>query len=159
WCPGPGRDLFAAVRNALGDVPIIAEDLGIITEDVDALRDGCGLPGMRVLQFAFYGDPKARDLPHNYVRNTAAYTGTPDNTPTLGWSRSKPGTDTTLTEEQIRREREQALKYLNCRGGADIHWDFIRAVFASVADTAVVPMQDVLGLGAEARMNVPGLPA
>jgi 4-alpha-glucanotransferase len=154
WVEAPGKELFTAIRAALGELPIIAEDLGVITPDVVALRDGFGFPGMRILQFAFGGDTKNTDLPHNYVRNVAAYTGTHDNDTTVGWFSSVAGAGSTRTAAQIERERKFCLRYLNTTG-KEIHWDFIRGVFASVANTAVVPLQDLLGLGTEARMNLP----
>ncbi|HKV35278.1 MAG TPA: 4-alpha-glucanotransferase [Pyrinomonadaceae bacterium] len=154
WVEALGRELFAAIRQTLGELPIIAEDLGVITPDVVALRDEFGFPGMRILQFGFGGDTKNLDLPHNYIANVVAYTGTHDNDTTVGWFQSVAGEGSTRTEEQIERERRFCLDYLNSDGG-EIHWDFIRAVFASVANTAIVPLQDVLGLGTEARMNLP----
>lgn len=154
WIPAPGRELFAAIKNALGELPIIAEDLGVITPDVDALRDDLGFPGMRILQFSFGGDPQNQGLPHNYISNVAVYTGTHDNDTAVGWFKSEAGAGSTRNEAQIERERKFCLKYLNS-DGKEIHWDFIRAVLASVADTAVVPLQDLLGLGTEARMNLP----
>ncbi|HWT01078.1 MAG TPA: 4-alpha-glucanotransferase [Pyrinomonadaceae bacterium] len=154
WVEVPGRELFTAIKNALGDLPIIAEDLGVITPDVEALRDDFGLPGMRILQFAFGGDTKNQDLPHNYIKNSVVYTGTHDNDTTVGWFTSVAGAGSTRDEAQIERERRFCLDYLDT-DGREIHWDFIRAVLASVADTAVVPLQDLLGLGTEARMNLP----
>jgi 4-alpha-glucanotransferase len=154
WVEAPGKEVFTAIRAALGELPIIAEDLGVITPDVVALREAFGFPGMRILQFAFGGDTKNTDLPHNYERNAAAYTGTHDNDTTVGWFSSVPGEGSTRTAEQIERERTFCLNYLNTTG-KEIHWDFIRAVLASVANTAVVPLQDLLGLGTEARMNLP----
>jgi 4-alpha-glucanotransferase len=150
----PGRELFAALKNEFGELPIIAEDLGVITPDVIALRDAFELPGMRILQFGFAGDPWNLDLPHNYVWNTVAYTGTHDNDTTVGWFRSRAGKGSTRSAAQIRRERSFCLKYLHSTG-REIHWDFIRAVLASVADTAIIPMQDLLGLDSSARMNLP----
>jgi 4-alpha-glucanotransferase len=154
WVEAPGRELFTAIRKTLGQLPIIAEDLGVITPDVVALRDDFGFPGMRILQFGFGGDSKNIDLPHNYVANVVAYTGTHDNDTTVGWFESVAGEGSTRTEEQIERERKFCLDYLKS-DGKEIQWDFIRAVFASVANTAIVPLQDVLGLGTEARMNLP----
>jgi 4-alpha-glucanotransferase len=154
WVEAPGRELFTAIKDALGELPIIAEDLGVITPDVEALRDDFGLPGMRILQFAFGGDPKNIDLPHNYHKNLVAYTGTHDNDTTVGWFNSEAGEGSTRSTEQIERERNFCLKYLHTTG-REIHWDFIRAVFASVADTAIIPLQDALGCGQEARMNLP----
>lgn len=154
WIEAPGRALFTAIRNALGELPIIAEDLGVITPDVEKLRDDFGFPGMRILQFAFSSDTKNIDLPHNYHKNVVVYTGTHDNDTTVGWFNSIAGEGSTRTAEQISGEREFCMKYLNTNP-KEIHWDFIRAVIASVAVTAVVPLQDLLGLGTEARMNLP----
>jgi 4-alpha-glucanotransferase len=154
WVEAPGRELFTAIRQTLGELPIIAEDLGVITPDVVALRDEFGFPGMRVLQFGFGGDAKNIDLPHNYVQNVVAYTGTHDNDTTVGWFHSVAGAGSTRTARQIEQEREFCLNYLNTTG-EEIHWDFIRCVSASVANMAIVPLQDVLGLGSEARMNLP----
>ena len=154
WVNVPGKELFGALRHALGDLPILAEDLGVITPDVEDLRDSFGFPGMRILQFAWSGDAQNLDLPHNYIKNCCVYTGTHDNDTTVGWFESKAGAGSTRAGQQIEKERKFCLDYLNTNG-AEIHWDFIRAVLASVADTAVVPMQDLLGLGNEARMNLP----
>jgi 4-alpha-glucanotransferase len=144
WRPGPGAALFEAIRGALGEVPIIAEDLGIITPDVTALRESLGLPGMRILQFAFSG-PDNLYLPHNYERNTVVYTGTHDNDTTRGWYAGAS-----------EAERDFARRYLAC-DGHDISWDLMRLAAQSVADLAIFPFQDVLGLGSEGRMNTPGL--
>jgi 4-alpha-glucanotransferase len=142
WLPGPGRALFDAVRTALGDLPILAEDLGVITEDVRELLSALGIPGMKVLQFAFY-TPDSEYLPHRHVLNSVVYTGTHDNDTARGWYASlKP------------EERERVWDYLGS-DGREIHWDLIRAAYGSVANQAVVPLQDVLGLGSEARMNLP----
>ncbi|HYX27704.1 MAG TPA: 4-alpha-glucanotransferase [Pyrinomonadaceae bacterium] len=154
WVEAPGRELFTAIRNALGELPIIAEDLGVITPDVEKLRDDFGFPGMRILQFAFSSDTRNIDLPHNYTQNVVVYTGTHDNDTTFGWFNSVAGEGSTRTAAQIECERNFCLKYLQTEG-REIHWDFMRAVLASVANTAIVPMQDVLGLGTEARMNLP----
>lgn len=155
WVKTPGRELFNRIRQALGDLPIIAEDLGVITPDVNALRDELGFHGMRVLQFGFGGDPKTSvDLPHNYLRNVVAYTGTHDNDTAAGWFNSVPGEGSMRTAAEIEEQRQFCLQYLNTTG-AEIHWDFIRAVWASVADRAIAPLQDVLGLGSAARMNLP----
>jgi 4-alpha-glucanotransferase len=155
WMPGPGDRLLAALREGLGALPFIAEDLGVITGEVLALRDRFDLAGMRVLQFAF-GNPDGNDpfKPHNFVPNAVAYTGTHDNDTTAGWFRSGGGAD--RSADEARAERARALRYLGS-DGREIHWDFIRAVEASVARTAVVPLQDVLGLGSEARFNTPAL--
>jgi 4-alpha-glucanotransferase len=144
WVPGPGADLFDTVRAALGHLPLLAEDLGLITPEVEALRERLGLPGMRILQFAFGGATETRFLPHNYERNTVVYTGTHDNDTTNGWFQS-------LGEH----ERSFFKRYV-CRSGPDVAWDLMRLAWASVADWALAPLQDVLGLGNEARMNRPG---
>jgi 4-alpha-glucanotransferase len=154
WVEAPGKELFTTIRDVLGELPIIAEDLGVITPDVERLRDGFGFPGMRILQFAFSSDTNNIDLPHNYQKNVVVYTGTHDNDTTVGWFRSVVGEGSTRTAKQIGRERRFCMKYLNT-DGSEIHWDFIRAVLASVANTAIIPMQDLLGLGTEARMNLP----
>ncbi len=156
WVKGPGIDLFRAAEGALGPLPLIAEDLGVITPPVVELRDELGAPGMRVLQFAFGDDDKASEYqPHNYLAHCVAYTGTHDNDTTVGWFRSEAGTDTTRSAEQIERERRHVLAYVGT-DGSEIHWDMIRLAWESVADTAIAPLQDVLGLGSEARMNLPG---
>lgn len=155
WVKAPGERLFMAVKQALGDLPIVAENLGVITPEVEALRHRFGFPGMSVLQFAFGNDPQARTfLPHNYPREVVAYTGTHDNDTTVGWWRSSGAADSTRTVEEVAREREFTKAYLNT-DGAEINWAFIRSVMSSVADTVIVPLQDVLGLGNEARMNLP----
>jgi len=152
WVDVPGRELFAAIKRALGSLPVIAEDLGDITPKVERLRDEFELPGMSVLQFAFGGDAKNIYLPHNYTRNFVAYTGTHDNDTAVGWFENL--TTSARDDAQKERERRFCLDYLNS-DGKEIHWDFIRASLSSVADMAIVPLQDVLGLGNEARMNLP----
>jgi 4-alpha-glucanotransferase len=154
WVEAPGRELFAAIREALGELPIIAEDLGVITPDVEALRDDFGFPGMRVLQFAFSSDSKSHHLPHNYQPNVVVYTGTHDNDTTVGWFSSAAGEGSTRTADEVEVERSFCMRYLNTTG-REIHWDLIRAALAAVANTAVVPLQDLLGLGNDARMNLP----
>jgi 4-alpha-glucanotransferase len=152
WVEAPGREVFNAMKDALGgDLPIVAEDLGTITPDVHQLRDEFDFPGMRVLQFAFGGDPHDTHLPHEYVRNAVAYTGTHDNDTVVGWFRRRTRED---APEGERRERALCLKYLGT-DGAEINWDFIRAAQMSVAVLAVAQLQDVLGLSSEARMNTP----
>ncbi|MFC1892620.1 4-alpha-glucanotransferase [Chloroflexota bacterium] len=156
WVKGPGIALFNAVKAALGDVQMIAEDLGVITPEVDNLREQLGFPGMRILQMAFGSDQKAPDYrPHNHVRNCVVYTATHDHNTTVGWFTAEPGTQTTQTRDEVNKEREYALKYLGT-DGSEIHWDFIRLALSSVAQTAIFPLQDVLGLGTETRMNLPG---
>jgi 4-alpha-glucanotransferase len=144
WLPGPGERLFKAITKALGPMPIIAEDLGVITPDVDALRHKFAFPGMRILQFAFGGDAHDRYLPHNHEPDTVVYTGTHDNNTVAGW-----------WAEAGDAERHFARGYL-ATDGHDMPWTMVRAACASVADTAIYPMQDVLALGADARMNLPG---
>jgi 4-alpha-glucanotransferase len=151
WMPGPGMDLFRALRVALGEeLPLIAEDLGLITDDVIALRDSLKLPGMAILQFGFEDDSEgfaeSSFLPHNHRKRLAVYTGTHDNDTLLGWWESlKPAL------------REKTLRYLRS-DGREIQWDFIATALASVADLALFPLQDLLGLGKTARMNLPGSP-
>ena len=154
WVSAPGKELFAALRSELGDIAVIAEDLGTITPDVHALRDELELPGMRVLQFAFGGTSDNTHLPHNYDKNTVVYTGTHDNDTVVGWFNCQVGESSTLNAEQVERERDYCRKYLHT-DGAEINWDFIRAAMASVADISIIQLQDVLGLGSEARMNIP----
>ena len=154
WVEAPGKELFLAVKSALGEIDVIAEDLGVITPDVESLRDGFGFPGMHVLQFSFGGDPKNSDLPHNYIRNSVAYTGTHDKDTTIGWFTDPGKVGSTRTAEEIQRERKFCLRYLNS-DGAEINWDFMRALMQSVSNRVVIPLQDVLGLGSEARMNLP----
>ncbi|MFM8413467.1 MAG: 4-alpha-glucanotransferase [Planctomycetota bacterium] len=157
WVPGPGRALFDAAAAALGPRPIIAEDLGVITPDVDALRDALGFPGMRILQFAFGGETAEPELPDRYPANSVVYTGTHDNDTTVGWYASEPGQDSTRTAEVIEAERHRVRTYLSC-DGSQINWDLIALAMRTPANTAICPLQDVLGLGSEARMNVPGRP-
>ncbi len=162
WRPGPGARFFRAVAAALGELPLIAEDLGAVTPAVESLRARFGFPGIKLLQFAFGTDPQAPSfLPHNYPRAAVAYTGTHDNDTTVGWfqalgsGRHAPG--------QSPPERQAVLRYLGApdgdgagEAGEKIHWRMIRAIMGSVADMAIVPVQDLLGLGSEARMNHPG---
>jgi 4-alpha-glucanotransferase len=157
WVAGPGLPLFEAVQAALGTdrLPFVAENLGVITRDVEALRTRLQLPGMAILQFAFGNDPQAPDFkPHNYPRNLVVYTGTHDNDTTIGWWTGGIG-HSTRSDIERKHEREHATRYLGLHG-PDLHWQFIRAVLASVADTAIIPAQDLIGLGSEARMNRPG---
>lgn len=147
WMPGPGKPFLTALQNALGSLPIIAEDLGEITPDVVELREDFNLPGMRIFQFAFASDADDPFLPHNYVTNCVAYTGTHDNDTALGYYLTAP-----------EQEKDFMRRYL-ARSGDDIAWDMIRAVWSSVAVLAIAPMQDFLRLGSQARMNFPGRPA
>ncbi|TMQ34341.1 MAG: 4-alpha-glucanotransferase [Planctomycetota bacterium] len=147
WVKGPGADLFETLRARLGGLPLLAEDLGLITEEVEALRAKLRLPGMRVLQFAFGGATEDRFLPHNYERNTVVYTGTHDNDTTVGWYNA-------LQEH----ERRFLRRYLG-KDSHEVAWDLIRVAWSSVADYALAPLQDVVSLGTEARMNFPGRPS
>jgi 4-alpha-glucanotransferase len=144
WVPGPGQPLFDAIAAALGPLPIIAEDLGLITPDVIALREGCGFPGMKILQFAFGGDGGHEFLPHNYTPNVVVYSGTHDNDTARGWWDQAPPD-----------QRAFAGAYLACAAG-DVHWAMIRAACHSAARMAIFPMQDVLALPSAQRMNLPG---
>ena len=156
WVKGPGIELFKVIKNALGNVEMIAEDLGVITPEVDALREELGFPGMRILQMAFGNDPKASEYrPHNHIRNCAVYTATHDHNTTVGWFTVEPGTQTTQTKEEVENERKYALKYIG-RDNCEIHWGFIRLALGSVARIAICPMQDILGLSTDSRMNLPG---
>jgi 4-alpha-glucanotransferase len=156
WTPGPGDELFHAISSALGDRPIIAENLGVITPAVEALRMRCGFPGMGILQFAFGTDPEAKNFrPHNLTHESAVYTGTHDNDTTVGWWQSTGEGDSTRSAADVESEKAFARRYLDT-DGHEIHWTLIRTALASVADTAIIPMQDVLGLGSEHRMNLPG---
>ncbi len=145
WVPGPGKELFLALQETFPDLPIIAEDLGVITPDVAALRDDLGLPGMRILQFAFTETADHDYLPHNYSPNTVAYTGTHDNNTAIGWWQGASP-----------RERAFAQHYLGTDGHA-IQWAMMRALSSSVAKLVVYPLQDVLELNGSQRMNVPGV--
>ncbi|HEY1378797.1 MAG TPA: 4-alpha-glucanotransferase [Gemmataceae bacterium] len=147
WVKGPAGDLLAALRQALGGLPLVAEDLGLISKEVHALRDQFGLPGMYILQFAYGGAVEFRFLPHNHVRNAAVYTGTHDNDTTFGWW------------QHITEGERQFFRRYDPHADEDPVWQLIRTAWASVADFAIVPMQDVLTLGSEARMNVPGTPS
>jgi len=156
WVKAPGAALFEALIKQFGTLPVIAEDLGVITPEVDRLREFFGFPGMRILQVAFGNDPKALDYrPHNYIRNCAAYTATHDHNTTVGWFTTEPGTQTTQTFDEVIQERKTTLDYLGT-DGREINWDFIRLAMNSVADMALFPLQDVLGLDTSARMNLPG---
>ena len=144
WMPGPGESLFNAVRNALGNLPLVAEDLGHITAEVHALRRAIGVPGMKILQFAF-AQLDSPHLPHNFEPETVVYTGTHDNDTARGWY-----------DRSSETERRTAAAYLGIDSETDAAWALIRAAYTSVAETAIVPVQDILSLGSEARMNLPG---
>jgi 4-alpha-glucanotransferase len=147
WVPGPGERLFDALQAALGELPIIAEDLGVITPAVLALRDRYRFPGMKILQFAFDADIDDRDLPHNHEKHGVVYTGTHDNDTTKGWYTARTA-----------HEREEMHRYLGT-SGEDGVGDLLRAALMSVADMAIIPLQDLLRLDSAARMNIPGTPS
>ncbi len=147
WVPGPREDLFRAIEKELGkNLPIIAEDLGLITPEVHALRESLGFPGMKILQFAFDGDSESTYLPHHFTdTNCVCYTGTHDNNTTGGWYKNAD----TVSIDKVRR-------YMNTDGNL-IHWDFIRTCLGTIAKYAIFPLQDVLGIGSDGRMNTPGV--
>ncbi len=145
WVAGPGKALFDAIAQSLGKLPIVAEDLGLITPDVIELRDACGFPGMKIAQFAFGAKADHEFLPHNWHPDCVAYTGTHDNDTARGW-----------WDNAGERERRFSGAYLACSDG-DVHWAMIRACSNSVANMVVFPLQDVLGLGSEHRINCPGV--
>ncbi|WP_164101309.1 4-alpha-glucanotransferase [Candidatus Laterigemmans baculatus] len=150
WVPGPGADFFVQAQYTFGRLPFIAEDLGLITDDVRALRDAFHLPGMRVLQFAFDGDPDNLFLPHMYDENTAVFTGTHDNDTTRGWYAELPEKSRKLVRETLDRPDLDA---------DEVAWALIETAWSSKAGLAIAPLQDLLNLGSDARMNIPGLAA
>jgi 4-alpha-glucanotransferase len=147
WLPGPGLEFFRAVHAAMPDARLIAEDLGDLFPSVRELRDTCELPGMTILQFAFGGDASNLYLPHNLTANSVVYPGTHDNDTTLGWYTAASA-----------KEQDTVRRYFRV-DGREVSWDFIRAAYASVSRMAVLPLQDLLGLGGEARFNTPGVAA
>jgi 4-alpha-glucanotransferase len=156
WVKGPGAEFFSVLEREFGELPIIAENLGVITAEVESIRRQFHFPGMAILQFAFGKDPQGPSFrPHNYSRELAAYTGTHDNDTTVGWWNSSGANDSTRTPQDVAKERAFARAYLNFKD-EPIQWVMIRTILSSIADLAVFPLQDVLGLGAEARMNLPG---
>jgi 4-alpha-glucanotransferase len=144
WIDAPGKELMRAIINALGDAPIIAEDLGVITPDVEELRDGFNLPGMKILQFAFDSGEENDFMPHTFVKNCVVYTGTHDNDTTLGQYKS------------VKPEDRKQMKDYFCLDPKDPAWSFVKLAWSSVADVAIAPLQDILRLGGHARMNFPG---
>ena len=146
WEKGPGFDFFHALNNKIGKVDIIAEDLGFVTDSVRKLVKDTGYPGMKVLEFAFDSREENDYLPHNYEKNCVVYTGTHDNDTIKGWYKSLPEKDRQMSIDYLGNEKTDFK---------DIHWDFIRLALSSVADYAIIPIQDYLGLGKEARMNTP----
>jgi 4-alpha-glucanotransferase len=160
WKPGPRHDFFDTISRSLGvspgqELPVIAEDLGFITKEVHELRDAFGFPGMRIVQFGFGGQATSIDLPHNYPVHCIAYTGTHDNDTVAGWYQSVAGEGSTRTQEAIDAEKEYAGRYLGCMP-ENIHLGMMRSIWSSVAALAIAPVQDLLGLGSDARMNTPG---
>ena len=146
WEPGPGIDLFNAIKSQLGELPIIAEDLGLMTQGVIDLREATDFPGMKILGFAFDSGEENDYLPHTYTKNCVVYTGTHDNDTLVGWF-----------QKAKEEDRQFARDYLNSRSDDEIHWDAIRGAWSSVACMAISPVQDFLGLGSEARINTPGV--
>lgn len=144
WEKGPGYSIFETMKKELGEKKVIAEDLGFLTDTVIELVEKCGYPGMKILQFAFDSREESDYLPHNYKRNCVVYTGTHDNDTTVGWYKVLD-----------KKDKDFARRYLHITVKEEVEWEFIRAALASVADTAIIPMQDYLGLGAEARINIP----
>ena len=144
WVKGPGVELFRAIEDAIGEQPVIAEDLGFLTDSVRRMIDRTGYPGMKILEFAFDGETDNEHLPYNLKSNCVIYTGTHDNETIVGWYKDLPA-----------KYKKSVNAYLNIRSGKNIHWDMIRLAFSSVADTVVIPMQDFLGLDNSARMNIP----
>ncbi len=144
WELGPGFELFKTLREELGDKPIIAEDLGLLTKSVIRLVKRTGYPGMKILEFAFDSNEDNDYLPHNFIRNCVVYTGTHDNDTVQGWYASAN-----------RNDKKMIKTYLGVTNSKNLHWDMIRLAESSVADIAIIPMQDILGLGSEARMNIP----
>lgn len=147
WVKAPGREFFETLREELGELPVMAEDLGVITPGVEELRDRFEFPGMRVLHFAFGSDPGNSFLPFNYCRNSVVYTGTHDNNTTVGW----------FEHDLSDYERSNVLNYIGCVSQDGIHWDMIRLALASISNVAILPMQDILGAGKDARMNRPSI--
>lgn len=144
WEKGPGYSIFETMKKELGEKKVIAEDLGFLTDTVIELVEKCGYPGMKILQFAFDSREESDYLPHNYKQNCVVYTGTHDNDTTVGWYKALD-----------KKDKNFAKRYLHITVKEEVEWEFIRAALASVADTAIIPMQDYLGLGAEARINIP----
>jgi 4-alpha-glucanotransferase len=151
WIKGPDREFFEAIRQGLGSLPVLAEDLGIITPEVEALRDSFEFPGMKILQFAFADTPKNPYLPHNFVQNCLVYTGTHDNDTTVGWWQQ--------AGEPEKQHVTQYLGYSHPDEVKEIHWEFIGLALKSVANQAIIPLQDLLGLDNKGRMNDPSINA
>ena len=146
WIKAPGEALFETIRQKLGKLPILAEDLGVITPEVEALRDKFEFPGMKILQFAFGSDPGNPYIPYNYTRNSVVYTGTHDNDTSVGWFYNSSDW-----------EKRNFHMYLGCISNDGVQWDMIRLALSAIANQAIIPLQDIFGLGNEARMNFPGV--
>ncbi len=153
WAEGPGENFFEEIINCLGNNAIIAEDLGEAQQEAEGLKDKYGIPGMKILQTAFGNGEKS--YPHNFPENCVAYTGTHDNDTTIGWFHSQPKKGSRQTKNEIEFERKKVLKYLKT-DGKDIHWEMIKTLISSKANTVIIPLQDILGLDSASRMNVPG---
>jgi len=158
FVPVPGADFLCRLRDALGGLPFVAEDLGLVTPEVTALRERFGLPGMQVLEFAFDdGEDGRRYLPHRYPAHTIAYTGTHDNDTVRGWFNERPRPGDAEHAAALRRRRRRVLDYVGT-DGRELHWDLVGLLMRSAANTVIFPVQDLLGLDSRARMNVPGTP-
>ncbi len=158
YVDGPAAPFLESIKNQLGALPLIAEDLGVVTEEVTALREQFALPGVRVVQFGFSDESgQSEHLPHNYPTDCVAYTGTHDNDTAIGWFTDKGKGATTRSKRTVEKERKLAMTYLGSDGKA-FHWDMIRAAMMSQASMTIVPLQDILGLGPDARMNRPARP-
>ena len=148
WIDGPGIEFFNVMREKLGDIRIVAEDLGELFDSVKELLRESGYPGMKVLEFAFADDDENDFLPHNYTENCVVYTGTHDNDTILGWYSQAEGWEKEHCDQYM-------MKFVGMKYGDKVNWKFIEAAYKSIADYAIIQMQDILGLGSEARINVP----
>lgn len=155
WQSGPDHHFFESILGQMGDLPIIAEDLGLITEGVDRLRDDFDLPGMRVMHFSFGENEQPRFTPAGFPENNVVYTGTHDNDTTVGWFHAKPGGQENRSLEELEALRRRVLAATGTEG-REIHWELMALAFKSAPHIAIAPLQDLLGLGSEARMNIPG---
>jgi 4-alpha-glucanotransferase len=151
WVPGPNAEFFETLKAKLGSLPVLAEDLGVITPEVEELRDRFDLPGMKILLFAFGGDANSTYLPHNYIQNCIVYTGTHDNDTTLGWWKQAPS--------EVKNHVADYLGYDSPDEISEINWSLIRVALSSIADQAIIPLQDLLGLDNRGRMNDPSINA
>ena len=151
WEHGPGYDIFRSMKEKLGEKEVIAEDLGFLTPSVIELVKKSGYPGMKILQFAFDSREESDYLPHNYTHNCVVYTGTHDNDTVMGWYDTLKGADKKLCDDYLRLKNADGEPIPR----EQLPWEFVRAAMSSVADLAIIPMQDYLGLGSEARINIP----